>query len=76
MPTELLTAQQAADLLGMSKTGIYGLVYKRQIPFYKPNKRLLYFRRDELIDWATLNRSTPDSELEATAATKAIRGLK
>lgn len=69
---EILTVPQAAELLGRSISTIYQMVFKKQIPYYKPNARTLYFKRQELIDWATFNRVTPTAELEQQVSTDLV----
>jgi len=58
---ELLTIEQAADFLSLSKFTVYTLVNQRQIPFMKKSKRL-YFSKDELLTW--LKSSTRKPKLQ------------
>ncbi|OMP30075.1 helix-turn-helix domain-containing protein [Mangrovimonas sp. DI 80] len=59
---ELLTVNEAAKLIKLSKSTIYGLVHKNEIPYCKKGKRL-YFQKSELIDWIREGRRTPKEEL-------------
>ena len=52
---ELLTIQQAAQLLHLSVPTIYGLVSHSRIPHMKPGKRL-YFSKDQLTEWVKSTR--------------------
>ena len=38
------------------------------IPFYKPNGKKIYFKRDELDEWIFGSRVSPHSEIEEEAA--------
>ena len=51
MSEQLIKAQDAAELLGISISTIYSLVHRRAIPHYKPTGKLLYFNESELLDW-------------------------
>ncbi|WP_067146239.1 helix-turn-helix domain-containing protein [Pseudotamlana agarivorans] len=46
----LLTIDEAAKLIKLSKATIYGLVHKKEIPYSKKGKRL-YFQKSQLFDW-------------------------
>ncbi len=47
----LLVADEVATLIRCSKLTIYGMVSKRKIPFIKLSRRLLRFRKSEIMDW-------------------------
>jgi len=59
----ILTVGECAELLGISVSYIYRLTSEKRIPHYKPHGKRVYFRRDEVIDWALSHRITPDSEI-------------
>jgi excisionase family DNA binding protein len=61
---QLLTIQQAGDLLSLSVTTIYGLVSRSEIPVNKMGKRL-YFSKQELIDWIKSGRKKTVYEISA-----------
>lgn len=49
---EILTIDDAAKVLGMSKQSLYGMTSRGEIPFHKrPDGRKLYFLKSELISW-------------------------
>jgi len=62
--SEILTIQEAADLLKLAKQTLYQLCNKRAVPYYKKNKRL-YFKRSELLDWIDEGKQQTQSELDA-----------
>jgi excisionase family DNA binding protein len=49
LPT-LLTCLETANLLRTSMKAVYAMVERRQVPFVRIGRRVL-FRRDSLIDW-------------------------
>lgn len=67
---EVLTSEETAKYLGLSKSCLYKLTMRRAIPHYKPNGKLCYFRRKELDEWLISNRVATDEELEARAIKK------
>ncbi|MGB5873537.1 MAG: helix-turn-helix domain-containing protein [Bacteroidota bacterium] len=44
--------EEAAEYLGVSKSYLYKLTSKSEIPHYKPNGKTIYFRREDLEKWA------------------------
>lgn len=65
---EVLTAEEAANYLGVSKSYLYKLTMNRRIPHFKPEGKLVYFKREELDAWLCRNRVATNDELEAQAA--------
>lgn len=63
----VLTIDDVVSLTGLSKGHIYKLTCNRQIPYYKPNCRLLYFDRAEVEAWMKQNRQNTQAEAEQTA---------
>lgn len=46
---EILTAEETADFLGISKNYLYKLTHRHEIPYYRPNGKLIYFERADLM---------------------------
>ncbi len=65
-PDQLLTIEQTAEFLNLTKPTIYSLVSRNEIPFMKRSKRL-YFSRVELINYLKQGRKKTNSEVEAEA---------
>jgi len=56
---EMLTSDEAADYLGVSKSQLYKMTFKCEIPFYKPHGKNNYFDTKELARWMRRNRVKP-----------------
>jgi len=56
MKKKMLTLEEAAKHLGISKASLYQLTHRRAIPHYKPNGKMVYFNRLELDKWLQRNR--------------------
>lgn len=65
--TEILSAQEAADFIGVSLATLYGLTSARKIPHAKRGKRL-YFDRQELTAWILEGKRKSAQETENEAA--------
>lgn len=63
---ELLTIQQAGELLSLSVPTLYGYVQRKEIPVSKRGKRL-YFSKLELTEWVKNGRIRTTSELGSEA---------
>ena len=66
---EVLTSDEAAKYMGVSKSYLYKLTMKQQIPHFKPMGKMCYFNRLELEQWLQNNRvaTTPEIEQQAQA---------
>lgn len=53
--SQLLTPDELADLLKISKSGVYRLIEKRQIPFFKVGGSLR-FNKDDIMSYLRRNR--------------------
>ena len=53
---EILTLDDAANYMQVSKSYIYKLTSCKQIPHYKPSGKLIYFKKKELDQWILENR--------------------
>lgn len=64
---EVLTSDEAAKYMGVSKSYLYKLTMRQQIPHYKPMGKMCYFNRLELEQWLQNNRVSTDTEIEQKA---------
>ena len=64
---ELLTSDEAALYLGVSKSWLYKLTMRRLIPHFKPMGKLCYFKRAELDEWIQRNHICTAEEIAQKA---------
>jgi excisionase family DNA binding protein len=64
---ETLNFKEAAMYLDISRSHLYKLTYRKEIPHYKPRGKQVFFERKELDRWLLQNRQTPKSEMEQAA---------
>ena len=70
---EVLTSDEAARYLGISKSYLYKMTMKQQIPHYKPMGKMCYFNRMELESWLQSNRVATADEISQKAQTYCIK---
>ena len=76
-PKEVLTSDEAAAYLGVSKSCIYKLTMGRKIHHYKSEGgKLCYFDRQEIINWMKAHRIATQEELDAKAREIVKKGGK
>jgi len=61
MPT-LLTVDEVADLLRTTRTAVYALVARAQVPGVTRLGRRILIRADELVKWLDQNRAPSPKE--------------
>jgi excisionase family DNA binding protein len=65
----VLTFDEGATYMGISKSHLYKMTMLGTIAYYKPRGKMIYFDRAELEKWLLQNRITPADEIEAKANT-------
>lgn len=70
----VLTLEDVSLLTGLSKSHLYRLTCTRQIPFYKPNGKQIYFDRAEIESWMKQNRVATQQEAEQAAIAYVVTG--
>ena len=73
---KILTLEEVAEYTHLSKSYIYKLTSKGDIPYYKPNGKQLYFKRTEIDEWLLTNRNKTNQEIEREIATKSVLSQK
>lgn len=63
---EFLTLDEATSYLSQSKSSLYKLTSKKEIPYYVPGGKLIYFRRIELDDWIISSRVSTVNDIESS----------
>lgn len=66
--------EEASLFLNMSKSFLYKMTYRHEIPFYRPNGKQIYFDRKELEDWMRRNRVATKEEIEESATNYLVTG--
>jgi excisionase family DNA binding protein len=61
----VLTFEEAAGYIGISKSHLYKLTMNKSLPFYRPRGKMIYFDKNELDNWLLQNPITPNAVLEA-----------
>ena len=64
---EVLTSDEAAKYMGISKSYLYKLTMLRKIPHFKPMGKMCYFNRAELENWLQSNRIATDEAIASEA---------
>lgn len=59
----VLTSDEAAQYMGISKSYLYKLTMRGEIPHYKPMGKMCYFNRAELEEWLQSNRVATTAEI-------------
>ncbi|PRP66280.1 helix-turn-helix domain-containing protein [Nonlabens agnitus] len=69
----VLTADEVSIFTGLSKKYIYTLTSKRQIPFYKPMGKVLYFSKKEIEEWMLTNGVMSSQQIQDKASSYILR---
>ena len=64
---QLMSCQEAASYLKVSKSHIYKLTSQDQIPHYKPNGKKVYFNKGDLDAWIKHGRVLTKEEVSEVA---------
>ncbi len=70
---EVLTSDETARYMGISKSYLYKLTMNQQIPHYKPMGKMCYFNREEIEQWLQSNRVSTEAELSQQAQTYCMK---
>lgn len=65
---EVLNASEACQYTGFSKSYLYKLTSRREIPHYKPSGKMVFFNRRELEAWLQSNRVNTAAQIAGEAA--------
>lgn len=61
---EILTLEEAAEFLGLSKSCLYKMTSNKEIPHYKPHGKKIYLNRQELEQWILSDRIAPTDDFD------------
>jgi excisionase family DNA binding protein len=73
---EILTFKEATEFLSLSKSALYKMTSKREIPFYTPGGKMIYFRKSELESWIFSGRVSSSEDFNTEVETYLSRNLK
>lgn len=65
----VLTFEEAASYMGVSKSFLYKKTMDNSISYFKPRGKMIYFERESLEKELLQNRITPADEIESKAST-------
>lgn len=65
---EILNPDELCDYTGFSKSYLYKLTHRREIPYYCPNGKLIFFKRTEIDAWLLKNKRMSKVEIEELAS--------
>ena len=71
---EVLTSDEAARYMGISKRYLYKLSMNRVIPHFKPMGKVCYFNRKELEEFLQSNRVSTAAEISGKAQSYCMKG--
>ncbi len=71
---EVLTSEETARYMGISKSYLYKLTMRGEIPHYKPMGKMCYFNRAELEEWLQRNRCATNTEISDRANRLIMKG--
>jgi excisionase family DNA binding protein len=72
----VLTFEEGCNYCGISPSSMYKHTSANRIAYYKPEGKLIYFKRDELDEWMLRNRQSTDEEMANIATSYTIRNRK
>lgn len=62
-----LTVEELASYLGVKTSYIYKMTHNREIPYYKPGGKMVYFDRKEIDEWVLSQRVATADEIRSEA---------
>ena len=61
---DVLTFEEACEYMGVSRSFLYKLTSRRQIPHSKPNGKMIFFEKKKINTWLLQNRRRSNTESE------------
>jgi excisionase family DNA binding protein len=72
----VLTFEEGCEFTGLSKSYMYKLTHRNQVPFFKPHGKNIYFSREELEAWLLKNPVKTAEAVEQEAANYVALGKR
>ena len=70
---KILTFDEACSYTGFSKSYMYKLTHRREIPFSQPNGKLIFFERKSLEKYLLQNKRLSKDEIDVQAANHILK---
>lgn len=64
---DVLTLEEAAKFMGIARSSLYKMTHEQTIPFYKPNGKMIFFEKSDLLAWVRKNRVPSEAEISEEA---------
>ena len=64
---EVLTVEEAAKFMGMARSSLYKMTSDQTIPFYRPNGKMIFFEKADILSWIRKNRVSSREEIDEQA---------
>lgn len=64
---QVLSFEEGCKYCNLSRSKMYKHTSSRNIPFYKPEGKLIFFKREELDEWLLRNRHASNDDLSREA---------
>ncbi|CAM4302748.1 helix-turn-helix domain-containing protein [Gillisia limnaea] len=72
----VMSLEEASEYTGISRSYLYKLTAKGEIPFSKPRGKMIYFSKDKLDQWLLSDARKSKSELKSEALDYTFRNRK
>jgi len=72
----VLTFEEACIYCGISASSMYKHTSANRIAYYKPEGKLIYFKREDLDAWMLRNRQTTEEEMAELANSYTLKNRK
>lgn len=72
----VMSLEEASEYTGISRSYLYKLTAKGEIPFSKPRGKIIYFSREKLDNWLLSNSKKSAGELKSEALNYTFRNKK
>ena len=53
---EVLTVEETSRFMDIARSSLYKMTSDRSIPFYRPNGKMIYFEKSDILAWIRQNR--------------------
>jgi excisionase family DNA binding protein len=73
---EIINLEEAAQLLGVSKSTVYKYIGSRKLPFFRPSGKIIFLKKEYIYDFITANKYASREELVSGTLSNADKSLK